>query len=140
MGNFTEAALRDYLAAQLNIIEFGLTLLEKEHYLRNVSGANGYIDILAKDLLNNYVVIEIKRSQQSSRQAIQELLKYIALLKQNYHARDSEIRCIIISTHWDELLVPFSELHYQTTLDIKGLKLKVDESFNALSCCKLPQK
>jgi hypothetical protein len=128
-SNFNEATIRDNLASNLNFIEPGLTLIEKEHRLENQVGASGSVDILAKDDLNNYVVIEIKRSQQASRQTIQELFKYIALLKQNYHARDSEIRCIIISTHWGELLVLFSELRYQTTLDIKGLKLTVDEEF-----------
>lgn len=129
-NNFTEATIRDHLAVQLDLIESGLTLIQKEHYLKNISGANGFVDILAKDRFNNYVVIEVKRSQQSSRQTIQELFKYIALLKQNHHARDSEIRCIIVSTHWSELLVPFSELYHQTTLDVKGIKLSIDENFH----------
>lgn len=128
-NDLTEATIRDYLADNLDFIESGLTLLEKEHYLPNASGSNGFVDILAKDLFNNFVVIEIKRSQQASRQTLQELFKYISLLKQNYHARDSEIRCIIISTHWSELLLPFSECHHQTTLDIKGIQITIDASF-----------
>lgn len=132
-NNLTEATIRDHLADQLDFIESGLTLLKKEHYLPNILGSNGFVDILAKDRFNNFVVIEIKRSQQASRQALQELFKYISLLKQNYHARDSEIRCIIISTHWTELLLPFSECHYQTTLDIKGIKLTTDDCFRPIS-------
>lgn len=132
-NDLTEAAIRDYLADSLGFIESGLTLLEKEHYLPNTSGSNGFVDILAKDPFNNFVVIEIKRSRQASRQTLQELFKYISLLKQNYHARDSEIRCIIISTDWSELLVPFSECHHQTTLDIKGIKLTVDASFRPIA-------
>ena len=130
--NYNEGTIRDHLASNLGLIESGLTLIEKEHHLENLVGANGSVDILAKDRFNNFVVIEIKRSQQASRQTIQELLKYIALLKQNYHARDSDIRCIIVSTHWGELLVPFSELRYQTTLDVKGLKLTIDNKFKPI--------
>ncbi|REH00984.1 endonuclease NucS domain-containing protein [Flavobacterium aquicola] len=132
-NDLSEATIRDYLAGQLDFIESGLTLLEKEHFLPNVSGSNGFVDILAKDRFNNFVVIEIKRSQQASRQTLQELFKYISLLKQNYHARDSEIRCIIVSTHWSELLLPFSECHHQTTLDIKGIKLTTDNSFRPIA-------
>jgi hypothetical protein len=122
-----EGKVRDFLAVDVNFIEPGLVLVEKEHHLKNQHGAAGYVDILAKDPFGNFVVIEIKRSQQSSRQAIQELFKYIALLKQNYHARESEIRCIIISTHWGELLVPFSELMTQTSLAVKGLQIELDQ-------------
>lgn len=132
-NDLTEATIRDHLAGHLDFIETGLTLIEKEHYLPNISGSSGFVDILAKDRFNNFVVIEIKRSQQASRQTLQELFKYIALLKQNYHARDSEIRCIIISTHWSELLFPFSECHYQTTLDIKGIQLTIDDSFRPIA-------
>jgi len=122
----TEGLIRDYLAVNLDFVEKGLVLVEKEYHLKNAYGANGFIDILAKDPYGNFVVIEIKRSQQSSRQAIQELLKYIALLKQNFHARDSDIRTIIVSTDWGELLVPFSELVHQTTLTVKGIKIDLN--------------
>ena len=124
-----EDLIRDNLALNLDILEPNLLLIEKEYHLKNVIGSKGFIDILAKDVYNNFVIIEIKRSKESSRQTIQEILKYISLLKQNYNAKDSEIRTIIVSTHWEELLTPFSELIYQTTLTVKGIKLYTDPSY-----------
>lgn len=123
-----EDIIRDNLAVNLGILEPNLKLISKEFHLKNVFGSKGFIDILAKDLYNNYVIIEIKRSKESSRQTIQEVLKYIMLLKQNFNANDSEIRVIIVSTHWQELLSPFSELIYQTSLSVKGIMLHTDLS------------
>lgn len=121
-----EDKIRDFLANDLSFLENGLTVIKKEYYLPNHFGSKGYIDILARDIFNNFVIIEIKRSQASSREAIQEILKYVGLIKQSFKARDGEIRIIIVSTHWDELIVPFSELSYQTSLTVKGIHLFVD--------------
>lgn len=121
-----EDLIRDNLAQKLDILEPSLVLIKKEFHLKNAVGSKGFVDILAKDLYNNFVIIEIKRSRESSRQTIQEVLKYISLIKQNFNAKDSEIRAIIVSTHWEELLVPFSELIEQTSLTIKGIQLHTD--------------
>lgn len=123
-----EDLIRDNLAQSLDILEPNLVLIQKEFYLKNAIGSKGFVDILAKDRYNNFVIIEIKRSRESSRQTIQEILKYISLIKQNFNAKDSEIRTIIVSTNWEELLAPFSELIVQTSLTIKGIKLYVNTS------------
>ncbi|WP_242245428.1 endonuclease NucS domain-containing protein [Bacillus cereus group sp. BfR-BA-01330] len=132
-----EEKIRDYLADNLSFIENGLQLIEKEYKLNNLHGSKGYIDILAKDNYENYVVIEIKRSVQASRQAIHEIIKYTALLKQKHKIKDSEIRIMIISTHWEELLVPFSELIAQTTYYIEGYQIEIDNNYRPVSKTKI---
>lgn len=104
-----EKEIRDYLANNLHVISGELTLVKTEYRLENIAGTDGYIDILAKDLYDNYVIIELKRSKQSSRQAIHELIKYLALLKSKLRLKDSEIRMILVAADWSELIVPFCE-------------------------------
>lgn len=128
-----ENKIRDFLADSLFVVEDHLTLIQKEYHLPNDFGSKGFIDILAKDQYNNFVIIEIKRSKATSRETIQEIIKYVALLKQNYLARDSEIRIIILSTDWNELIVPFSELLQQTALNVLGFKLHLDARGNPIS-------
>lgn len=117
-----ESIIRDQLATDLNLIEPGLTLIRKEYPLPNAIGCKGFIDILATDIFNNYVIIEIKRSKESSRQTLQEILKYIGLIKLNFGAKDSEIRSIIVSTNWEELYTPYCELTEDRSISIKGYK------------------
>lgn len=124
--NKIEEKIRDWLSQNLSFIDPELTLIEIEYHLQDTIGSKGYVDILAKDKLNNFVIIEIKRAEASARQAINEILKYHALIKQKFNARESEIRIIIISTHWAELIRPFSELINRTTLAIKGYDLSLD--------------
>jgi RecB family endonuclease NucS len=77
----TEANLRDYLAGHLHLIEEGLQLRAKEFRLENSLGTAGRIDILASDRFAATVVIELKKTDQSARQALHEIHKYVALLK-----------------------------------------------------------
>ena len=58
----SEAQLRDQLAVNLGMLEKGLTLIETEHRLVNPIGAKGFVDILARDIFGNRVLIELKRS------------------------------------------------------------------------------
>lgn len=137
-----ESVLRDHLKERLDMIEDGLQLVDDEFYLRNNIGTSGFVDILARDLVGRLVIIEIKVSKHSEREAITELFKYIALLKQNMAIKDSEIKVIVISTDWRELLVPFSEFHWNTAYDSSGLLADVDEGGFPLnlSVVKLPEK
>lgn len=130
----SEDRIKDLLAADLSIIDKELKLIEKEYRLDNSNGAKGFVDILAMDAFNNLVIIEIKRSQASSREAIQEILKYVGLIKQNFKVRDSSIRVIIISTHWKELLIPYSELCYQSALSVTGLQLSLARDGMPMTC------
>lgn len=115
-----EAEIKNYLAKNLHVISSELVLVKTEYKLENNVGTDGYIDILARDIYDNYVIIEIKRSKQSSRSAIHEIMKYVSLLKTTLHLKDSEIRVIIISTEWDELITPFCEWKEKVNLAIEG--------------------
>lgn len=123
-----ESEIRDWLSLNLDFIDKDLKLIQKEFYLKDDIGANGYVDLLCKDSYNNFVIIEIKRSETSARQTISEILKYHALIKHNFNARESEIKIIIISTHWQELIRPYSETIHRTTYDLVGYKINIDES------------
>ena len=125
-----ESKIRDWLAGNLNFIESGLQLIGKEYHLPSTVGSKGFIDLLCSDIYNNYVIIEIKRSDISSRQTITEVLKYYSLIKHNFGARESEIRIIIISTHWDELIRAFSEICHKSNIAVKGYRIEVDSSKN----------
>jgi len=120
----SEANIRDWLAANLSFLESGLTLIRKEQFLPNDKGANGFVDIFAKDVDGRVVVIEIKRREAAAREAITELAKYAALLRISRGLRKSEIRFVIVSTAWDQLLAPFSEWVDSTDYQVSGFKVQ----------------
>lgn len=122
-----EDELRDHLAAGLDLIETGLTLLQTEYGLDNPDGAGGRIDILARDTFDHVVCIEIKRSDNSARAALNELSKYVTLLVQRDRVPREMIRCIVISTHWRELLLPLSYFAHATGVDVTALQTDVED-------------
>jgi hypothetical protein len=127
-----ESIIRDKLSNNLELIEEGLTLLKVEQYLPNEIGSRGFIDIFAKDKNGKFVLIELKKSDAASRQAAHEVLKYIEGIKVNYALKDNEIRVFVISTHWKELIVPFSSLAQRINFSLTGLNLKVNEDGSPL--------
>lgn len=128
-----EAALRDLLAAQLSALDPGLKLVEIEKYIPSDIGTRSFIDILARDNRERWVLIELKRSDAAARQAIHEIYKYTETVKKHLGARDDELRAIIVSTEWKELLVPFSRLVQDTSISVKGVKIVLDESTGLIS-------
>jgi hypothetical protein len=118
-----EAVLRDYLAGHLDLIEAGLELRATEHPVMNALGANGFIDILARDQAGDLVVIELKRADSSARAALHELEKYVALLASDSGIRTDQVRCIVVSTTWHELLVPFARMAARADFDATGRRL-----------------
>lgn len=124
----TEVELRDYLAANLDLIEPGLSLVAKERFLRNDKGAAGFIDIFARSMSGQFVIIEIKRSNAAARQAIHEIVKYAALVKQNLLVKETEFRLVIMSTDWDELHLPFSEFVRGTRFACEGRRILLDKN------------
>jgi RecB family endonuclease NucS len=122
-----EAGIRDFLINNLDIIEPDLKLVKKEFTLKNEFGAGGRIDILAKDKFGMFVIIEIKKSDKTAREAVQELCKYIALFKDEYGRAANKCRCILLSTEWHELLVPFSEFSRAVDYQVDGYQLILDE-------------
>jgi hypothetical protein len=128
-----EAELRDLLAFQLDKLEKGLKLIQKEKYIPNELGTRGFIDLLAHDADGRWVLLELKRSDAAAREAIHEIFKYVEGVKAHLRARDDEIRVMIVSTEWKELLVPFSRFVYDTSIAVKGVFLEVDSSTNQVS-------
>lgn len=132
MNNF-EGKIRDYLASHLECLNEDLSLLQKEYPLPNLFGAAGFIDILARDPFGHYVLIEIKRSNQSARAALHELTKYVALLKASLGLPPKRIRAILLSTEWHELGVPFSEYLALCEVETSGYMIEVQSDGTVVS-------
>ena len=120
-----EAELRDRIADHIEVLEKGLVLLKKEKYIPNSLGTKGFIDLYAKDEKGNHVIIELKKSDASAREAIHEVFKYVEGVKSYLGAREHEIRVIVASTDWKELIVPFSRFVCDTKWDVKGLQIEM---------------
>lgn len=127
-----EKDLQNFLAKNLALIEPGLQLYEDE-------GINGlefpvggrFIDILAVDSSNNYVVIELKVSKGYDR-VIGQLLRYMAWIKLHHAEPIQEVRGIIIAREISEdLLLACSSikdielLEYQLAVSLRKVKKQI---------------
>lgn len=126
--NRLESRIRDHLADHLELLDSNLTLIAKEYELNNEFGAGGFIDILARDGFGHFLVIEIKRSDQAARSAIHELQKYVALLRADQGIRADQVRAMLVSTHWHELAVPFSEYLKISDVPTEGFILTTEDT------------
>ena len=133
---FNEATIRDNLANDLEVLEAGLALIETEHSLKNAQGTSGRIDILAKDRFGNRVIIEVKRSDASARQALHELFKYSSLYRAKEGLPYGSVRSILVSTEWNELRVPFAEYLRVAEAQCEGFELDVDANGKILKATK----
>ncbi|AMP21294.1 hypothetical protein AZF37_09190 [endosymbiont 'TC1' of Trimyema compressum] len=120
----------------------GLDSSQKEQYIPNKFGTRGFVDLYAKNEFGEHVIIEIKRSNSASREALHEVNKYVESIKQHFGVKDAEIHVIIASTEWGELLVPFSRFSEDTTIPLQGYKIIVSDDGSdffacLLSCCIL---
>ncbi|MDQ1546588.1 MAG: hypothetical protein QOH69_1492 [Actinomycetota bacterium] len=122
----TENEIRDELAVRLTLIEPGLTLVEKNYFLRNSEGSNGFVDILARDSTGLFVILELKKSSNTSREALHEIGKYVDLLGRDKGIPLRRVRAMIVSTDWRELLVPFSYYASRSDFPFKGFQLDLD--------------
>jgi RecB family endonuclease NucS len=92
-----EKDLLNFLSKNLNVIEPGLVLFEKEGLKGIEFNAGGrFIDILALDKNKNFVVIELKVSKGSDK-VVGQLLRYIGWIKSNIADQNQMIRGIIIA-------------------------------------------
>lgn len=122
-----EDHIRDKLAGRLALIEDELSLIGVNYPLSNSEGTRGFIDIFARDHHGVLVVVELKRSNKTSREALHEVVKYTELLQREKGIEKSEIRAVIVSTHWEELRVPFSHLKHGWDMELRGYLLTLDE-------------
>ena len=81
---------------------------------------------MARDEFGNFVVIEIKKSNQAARQATHELFKYLSIITRQLGVDNTNLRALLVSTEWHELLVPFSEFQYHSPVHTKGLHINVN--------------
>lgn len=132
MNSIHENVIRDKLVDNLRIIHPGLTFLDKEKYFPNVNGTRSFIDILARDEKNRFVLIELKRSNPAARQALHEVIKYINAIKENKSLREDELVLLIVSTEWKELLIPFTDFKERVNFTVEGYQLFIDENGNPL--------
>ncbi|MFD4787536.1 endonuclease NucS domain-containing protein [Streptomyces sp. NPDC058459] len=124
-----ENVLRNALVQNLELIEPGLRPVQFEEYsLPNAHGTRGSIDILARDRHQMWVVIELKRSRSSARQALHEVNKYTELLCREKNLAPDRIRAVIVAMpdDWEELLIAVSHAARDWSHDLRGYQLLLD--------------
>jgi len=126
-----EKDLQNFLSKNLYQIEPGLKLYEEE----DITGiefpvGNRYIDILALDNENNYVVVELKVSRGYDR-VVGQLLRYMAWIRKNQADKGQVVRGIIIAREISgDLLLACSEIpnidlyEYQLSVSLKKVNEK----------------
>jgi len=106
-----EKDLQHFLAKHLSKIEPGLTLYQEE----DINGiefpvGSRYIDILALDKDNNYVVVELKVSKGYDR-VVGQILRYMAWIRKNQADEGQKVRGVIIARKISEdILLACSEI------------------------------
>ena len=130
-----ESDLRDFLAKNLTLIETGLRLYQDE----GISGVEfpvggRFIDILAMDKDNNYVVTELKVSKGYDR-VIGQLLRYMAWIQKNQAESTQKVRGIIIAREISDDLhlatskIPDVELfEYDLSVSLRKVNKQNDNS------------
>lgn len=121
----SEAHIRDLLAKDLSVLEPGLELLDVEKYIPSKLGTKSYLDLVAKDRAGHWVIIEVKKTSAASREAAHEVFKYVEAVQRHLGARNEEIRAVVASVEWKELLIPFSRLKAETTISVEGYKIEL---------------
>lgn len=94
--SLAEKNLEDFIAQQLDKIEPGLRLVE-----RQLSTPAGRLDLLCQDAHGSYVVVELKRMRGSD-QVVGQTLRYMGWVKEAHPQRD--VRGIVIVGKEDEAL------------------------------------
>lgn len=97
-----EQDLKHFLARNLTLIEPGLRLFEEEGITGLEFPAGGrFIDILAVDARDNFVVIELKVSKGYER-VVGQLLRYMAWIAQSQAEPDQRVRGVIVAREISE--------------------------------------
>jgi hypothetical protein len=133
-----EQHLRDAVASNLELVEPGMVFLETEYQLTSSVGARGRVDIFARDALGMFTIIEIKRSENTAREAIHELLKYAELIEREQGLETHQLRLVLISTTWHELTVPFSAFQKMSPYPLVGLRAHLDAEGALVALSELP--
>jgi len=135
--DISESELQTLVASHIEFLEPGLELLSKEKYIPNALGTRSFIDLYAKDRENHHVLIELKRSDSASREALHEIHKYVEGVKSRFGCKDGEIRVIVASTEWKELIVPFSRFVADSPISVTGINIKLSNGGSRFSAEKV---
>lgn len=74
------------------------------------------------------MVLELKRSKKTTREAVQEVAKYVEILCREEGLPHDRVRAIIVAVEWDELLVPASTVARDWFHDMACYRLVLDGS------------
>ncbi|GBU25610.1 hypothetical protein R83H12_02260 [Fibrobacteria bacterium R8-3-H12] len=97
-----EKDLQNFLAKNLQLIEPGLKLFEEDDIVGiEYPAGNRFIDILAIDKNNDFVVIELKVSKGYDR-VVGQLLRYIGWIEQKMASEGQKVRGVIICNEISE--------------------------------------
>jgi hypothetical protein len=100
-----ERDLRNFLTKNLSLLEPGLCLYEEEGITGVEFPVGGrFIDILARDAHNNYVVIELKVSRGYDR-VVGQILRYMGWVAKNQADTSQQVRGIIVAREISEDLL-----------------------------------
>lgn len=123
-----EKDLQHFLAKNLDVIEPELKLFEDED-IKGIEFPVGgrFIDILAVDKNNDWVVIELKVSRGYDR-VVGQLLRYMAWIRKNHAEEGQKVRGVIVAREIsDDLTLACSELsgiqlfEYELSVDLKKI-------------------
>jgi hypothetical protein len=125
-----EKDLQQFLAKNLELIEPGLQLYkdDEDDQITGLEFPAGdrYIDILAADKSNDYVVVELKVSKGYDR-VVGQLLRYMAWIKENLAAENQKVRGVIVAREISEDLRLATSLISNVTLLEYELKVKLNK-------------
>ncbi len=97
-----EKHLEDFLVRNLNLIEKWLKLADNwRQYRIDTKTTSWYIDLLAKDKEDNYVVIELKKWNNND-QVVGQILRYIWFIQEKFNTQN--VKWIIVTHESDEKL------------------------------------
>lgn len=121
----SEKQIQNFLKEHLSLIQPGLKLVNANVLVPNDHGSPGRIDILARDTDGYYVLIELKTNRHSSREAMQQSAKYVYLFAEQNGIARARLRSVILSTDWNELIAPFTELKRTWPCELIGYSFKI---------------
>jgi Endonuclease NucS len=116
--SLAERNLEDFIVQQLEAIESGLQLVD-----RQLSTPAGRLDLLCKDANGNYVVIELKRMQGTD-QVVGQILRYMGWLKEAHPTE--KVRGIVIVGKNDQALS--YAIRAVPDVQVKEFKLQIQDA------------
>lgn len=116
-----EVIVRDFLATRVGILDEGLQLYKGIQGKEFKVGKVGKIDLLCVDKSDNFVVVELKKSNPSDK-AVGQILRYVGWVKENL-AKDKEVRGIIVAIQPEKENSDYEKLRYAVAAN-SDLQLK----------------